>query len=189
MVNECIYLYYRKEISVTDRYYRWPSSQLDVQDKIRHLRERAQVLGDAATTLGEGGDTSISVLANLYSSFAGCLSLLAAQLPYKQGDRVRLVKAPKCEGGWQGSKHFLVKGAIGTIKLVEIDYLMRDWSVYISFDDESWIASWDSSEHRKGNMVPIPVADRHLYGFSPTYVELYRDDTAQPLDDHRSPYT
>lgn len=133
---------------MTDRYYRWPSNQLDIQDKITHLRERARVLGEAATSLGESmrNDTTLSTLADLYTSFAGCLALFAGQLPFKRGDRVRLVKAPRCEGGWADSKHFLVVGAIGTVALVEVDYLMRDWSVAVSFDDESWIASHNLPE-------------------------------------------
>lgn len=164
---------------MTDRYYRWPSNQLDVQDKIAHLRERAVALGEAVTKLQEGGPynvTGLSALADLYASFAGCLALFADQLPYKRGDRVRIVKAPKCEGGWAASKHFLVVGAIGTVALVEVDYLMRDWHVSVCFDDESWIASADyPPDIKKGDMTPVPPERRHVYGLSPSYVEKIAD--------------
>jgi hypothetical protein len=166
---------------MTERYYRWPSNQGDVQDKIAHLRERAVTLSEAATKLQEGGpyhNTGLSSLADLYASFAGCLALLAKQLPYNRGDRVRLVKAPKCEGGWNASKHFLVVGAIGTVEAVEIDYLMHDWSVSVRFDDESWVASNDfPPHHRKGDVVPVPPERRHVYGFGPSYVERLNSET------------
>lgn len=167
------------EILMTDRYYRWPPHQLDIQDKIAHLRERARTLGEVATTIGEGSsnrETGISCLADLYASFAGSLALFAEQLPFKRGDRVRLVKAPTCEGGWTVSKHFLVVGAIGTVKTVKVDYLMRDWSVAVSFDSESWIASDHyPSLHQKGEVVPVPPERRHTYCLAPAYVERILD--------------
>lgn len=158
---------------MTDRYYKWPNQQLDVQDKVVHLRDRARLLGEASAVLNEGSayrDTALSTLADLYASFAGCLELFAGQLPLKRGDRVRLVDAPPCEGGWAASKHFLVAGAVGTVERVEIDYLMRDWWVAVCFDDESWIASCDGLDHKKGEVVPVPPERRHTYGLSPARV-------------------
>jgi hypothetical protein len=160
---------------MSDRYYRWPSNSLDIVEKIAHLRTRANILNNAASVLGEGTiyqDTGISCLADLYASFAGCLELFEKQLPIKKGDRVVLVKAPKCEGNWSHSKHFLVEGALGTVKMVDVDYLMRDWSVYVSFDDESWIPSSDLPPLLKGVPVPTPEDQRHVFGLSPEYVTV-----------------
>ncbi len=160
---------------MSELYYRFQNS-MDVSEKVSHLQERASALADIAVKLdGTAQATGLSEFAALYSSFAGCLSLLASMLPYKKGDRVRLVKAPKCDGGWAHSKHFLVAGAVGTVKIVEIDYLMRGWSVFVEFDDETWIASTDSPgyggepPHKAGDR--LPVSSKHVYGFSPSFVE------------------
>jgi len=159
---------------MSDRYYRWPSNSLDIVEKIAHLRTRANILNNAASVLGEGTiyqETGISCLADLYASFASCLELFEKQLPIKKGDRVVLVKAPKCEGNWGQSKHFLIEGALGTVKMVDVDYLMRHWTVYVSFDDESWVPTFDQPpQFMKGDKVPVSEEDRHVYGFAPEYV-------------------
>lgn len=152
---------------MSNLYYSFSNADLDVQQKVEHLRKRSDALKAAHTA---SPDDYIKQTAAIYASFAGCMELLAKQLPYKAGDRVRLTKAPKCEGGWAESKHFLVEGAVGTIKAVGIDYLMRNWSVYVEFDDESWIPSTDYADHKKGVPVPVDPDHRHVYGFAPHYI-------------------
>lgn len=157
-------------------YYDFPGHP-SLDDKIAHLRERAEFLSAALRPIDKdysghlGG--AILEIAKLYSSFAGCMELFARTVPYRAGDRVRLLRAPKCEGGWASSRHFLVAGALATVKSVEIDYLMRDWSLYLEFDDESWIAPFDDYhlKYKRGDVIPTPPEDRHVYGFKPDWVE------------------
>ena len=157
-----------------DYYYSFPTHTMDIMEKVNHLRDRSLRIGNAAT---DTGCESVKDIAKLYESFAGCMSLLAAQLPYKKGDRVCLIKAPRCEGGWSSSKHFLIVGAVGTVKVVDVDYLMRDWAVYVEFDNESWICSWDYKhyetgvQYKAGDHIPVPSKDRHIYGFHPNFIE------------------
>lgn len=156
---------------MTDRYYCFPNSDFDIEDKVEHLRKRAEAIGAAAKISGEGGpfrDTALSTLADIYTSFAGCMALLAKAIPFKRGDRVRLVRKPKCEGGWAAHAHYLVAGARGTVSHVDLDYLMRDWRVYVKFDDESWIPSWGDSA---GVPVPVEPEKRHVFGFGPKALE------------------
>jgi hypothetical protein len=42
--------------------------------------------------------------------------------PFKVGDRVQLKKTPKIDkgSGWSGSQHFLVEGAIATVKKLRL---------------------------------------------------------------------
>jgi hypothetical protein len=156
-----------------DLYYSFPN-MADVQEKVSHLRTRAAHLAKVAELTNE---QSFRSMAEVYTSFAGCMELLARQLPYKAGDRVRLVRAPDCNNGWASSRHFLVVGAVGTIKAIEIDYLMRDWAVFVEFDEESWLCSFEHEDHKTkrrvkvGDVVPTDPDKRHLYGFKPASVE------------------
>lgn len=158
-----------------DLYYAFPGHTMDVLAKAEHLRKRSDVLSKAAAAISE---PSLSELGKVYASFAGCMELLARQLSFKAGDPVRLTKAPKCDGGWKNSAHFLIAGAVGTIKAVEIDYLMRDWAVYVEFDDESHICSFAYDGHAIGDVIPTEPGQRHVYGFKPSSVELLTTATA-----------
>jgi hypothetical protein len=77
--------------------------------------------------------------------------------PYKVGDRVFLNKTPtiECGSGWYGSKHFLVKGAAGTIH--SRDYCDGKFCFYVEWDDESWM-------DEKGEIHPIIA--KHVFLFS-----------------------
>ncbi len=152
---------------MTDLYYRFPSSQTDIQVRIAHLRGRAEQLSKVAANLP---DRVVHDLACLYASFAGCMELLAKQLPYKAGDRVQLAKAPTCEGGWFGSKHFLVIGAVATVSFVELDHLMRHWTLYLTFDNESHVCGFAYEGNKAGDLVPIPPERRHVFGFPDHFV-------------------
>ena len=60
--------------------------------------------------------------------------------PFKPGDRVRLTRTPDITPekawGWMGSRHFLLKGAMGTV--VSTDFSDGHFEAYVVFDDESW---------------------------------------------------
>ena len=162
-------------------YYPFQGHVDDIQQKVVHLRDRARALVQAA---GVAEEDSILRLAQIYESFAACMDLLSRQLPYKAGDRVRLTRAPKCEGDWKHSEHFLVVGAAASVKSVSVDYLMRSWKLYLEFDDESTIAAFDydsirtgyGQSHKKGDVVSTPKGSRHVYGFGPDFVEKIPDE-------------
>lgn len=54
--------------------------------------------------------------------------------PFREGDRVMLVKVPeineKNSWGWMGAKHFLVYGAKGTVKCVDLYKGKFEASIY-----------------------------------------------------------
>lgn len=59
--------------------------------------------------------------------------------PFKQGDRVKIIKAPVTKGNWASCKHFLKKGSKGTVH--SVDYCAGQFRADVVFDDESWIDS------------------------------------------------
>lgn len=88
-----------------------------------------------------------------------CYDLLIERFaPFKVGDRVLLTRTPeineKTAPGWIGSKHFLVKGAIGTVREVYCDG--KEFGFQIEFDDETWL-------DRDGKAQP--VSQKHTYHF------------------------
>jgi len=75
--------------------------------------------------------------------------------PIKKGQRVALNRTLDIkDGGWYGSRHFLVKGSRGIASRVEI--YKGIWRADIIFDDESWR---DSS----GKLHPTEPENRHTY--------------------------
>lgn len=164
---------------MTALYYRFPGSLEDIHAKVEHLRTRSAALCRAAD---EAKCDTIREFAGLYASFAGCMELFAKTLPYKVGDRVRLVDPPPCEGGWATSKHFLIEGALGTVKIVSLDYLMRDWCVFVEFDDESHICTragkhWETGIHYEvGDRIPTPPGRRHVSPVPMRVVLVARDN-------------
>jgi hypothetical protein len=87
--------------------------------------------------------------------------------PFKPGDRVRITKDPNItqekSWGWMGAKHFLVVGALGTVRYV--DFYDGHFCADVIWDDESWISSTDKTLH------PVPLEDRALYRFWETKIE------------------
>ena len=82
--------------------------------------------------------------------------------PYKVGDRVQLKNTPDIhEGsGWQGSKQFLVKGAIATVQ--SCDYCKGLFVFQLVFDNESWI-DMHGQIHQSDT--------KHTYLFSENWIE------------------
>lgn len=86
---------------------------------------------------------------------------LMSHSPLQPGDRVVLAIPPRItpqkSWGWMGHKHYLIEGAIGTVREI-------DWSggtdghfrCAVEFDGESWI-------DRDGQPQPIPSENRSRF--------------------------
>ena len=61
--------------------------------------------------------------------------------PFKPGDRVEIVNAPKLNDkdapGWMGSKHILNRGAVGTVH--EVDVRHGKFCASVAFDRNTYI--------------------------------------------------
>jgi hypothetical protein len=88
------------------------------------------------------------------------------------GDRVELIETPVIDDehkpGWKGCKHFLIKGAVGTISTVEF----KGYS--IKFDGESLVSSIDETVN------PTPKENRTSFYF-PEHM-LQKVETEKPGD-------
>ena len=97
---------------------------------------------------------------------------LFTRAPFQVGDRVRLTKTPeiteKKAWGWLGGKHFLVKGAMATVK--HVDFWDGHFNAMLIFDDESWI-DYQGVEH--------PRDRPSLYTFWETGIERVTDDSSK----------
>lgn len=116
---------------------------------------------EARRLIQQGNDMLRSGSFDYYlDKMLGCYELLLDRFsPFKVGDRVILAKTPNItpekSWGWMGSKHFLIKGAAGTVRSVSVD---RDgFSFQVEFDDESFI-------HPFTKQV-TPVTEKHTYHF------------------------
>jgi len=90
-------------------------------------------------------------------------SLFNRFCPYKVGDRVQLkedLDIPQ-GSGWYGSKHFLVKGAIATVK--DCGYRSDLFFFGLEFNDESYI-------DRLGEISPVTA--KHLFYLSEDLITL-----------------
>ena len=89
---------------------------------------------------------------------------LFERAPFKPGDRVRLTATPEISSevrwGWLGAKHFMVKGALATVR--EVDFSRGQFEAYLHMDDETWIDS--EGVHR-------PVDSPSLYHFWENQIE------------------
>ena len=79
--------------------------------------------------------------------------------PFQVGQRVALARTPEITKekawGWLHCKHFLVRGAAGTVRCVEFG--LGHFSFAVTFDDESWIDS-------EGTLHPAdPARPGHFY--------------------------
>lgn len=92
-------------------------------------------------------------------------SLFNRFCPYKVGDRVQLkedLDIPQ-DSGWYSSKHFLIKGAIATVR--EVGYRDDLFSFGLEFDNESWV------HYRTGKIIPIEGYRKHLFYLPETKIE------------------
>ncbi len=85
--------------------------------------------------------------------------------PWQKGTRVRLSKTPVItpeeSWGWMGAKHFLIKGAKGTVD--EVDYYDDKFRISVIFDNET---------HKDQSGKLHGVSKKHSYLFSESYLEL-----------------
>lgn len=90
---------------------------------------------------------------------------LFSKAPFKEGDRVKLIKTPTITNdiswGWLGAKHFLIEGA--TARVINIDFNKGKFIAGLYFDNETWLSSVDKSEQK--------VDRSGLYYFSEDYLE------------------
>jgi hypothetical protein len=91
------------------------------------------------------------------------LKMYARFCPFAKGDRVALSKTPEIlEGsGWFYAKHFLVKGALATVRSTDF----RDGLFHFSlvFDNDSCI------HYRTGEI--IPADPKYIFRFSEKWIE------------------
>lgn len=90
-------------------------------------------------------------------------SLFNRFCPYKIGDRVKLREdlTIRQNSGWYGSRHFLVRGAIATVKTYG-DYRQDLFYFGLEFDDESYI-------NQHGEIRP--VGSKHLFYLSENEIQ------------------
>lgn len=85
--------------------------------------------------------------------------------PFQVGDTVILTKDAKIDRpdhGWQCSKHFLIKGAVG--KMISVDVDEDGYSGYVQFENDSWI---DPKSQKETLRAP---KDRGNYTFHEDYL-------------------
>jgi hypothetical protein len=92
-------------------------------------------------------------------------SLFRRFCPYKGGDRVQLKESLDIpEGyGWHHCRHFLIKGAIATVK--ETGYRDDAFTFGLVFDDESCV------HYRTGEIIPTEDDEKHLFYLSENKIE------------------
>jgi hypothetical protein len=103
---------------------------------IRNISRAADLMREAQSVLGSGPlDFYLCELAASYNL------LMERFAPFKVGDRVALSRTPNITSetapGWMSCRHFLVKGATGTVK--EANCGQGGFRFGIVFDDDSWI--------------------------------------------------
>lgn len=114
------------------------SAETRGQREIASMTEMERLV-EVARLLG-----SLSTLAWTVQRFGEYRDGLMAHSPFQPGDRVILAAPPRIterdSWGWMAHRHYLVKGAVGTVREI-------DWSggadghfrCAVEFDGESWI--------------------------------------------------
>jgi hypothetical protein len=99
-----------------------------------------------------------------YKYVLECANSIWEKSPFKVGDLVRLNKTPEItkekSWGWLGSEHFLIKGALATVK--ERKFYAGKFVYGIVFNDDSYI---DASGNK------IKTSEEYIYSFSETWLE------------------
>ena len=120
---------------------------LDILARITHAME----LQREASNLLAGGPSSW-----YFERIREYIDGLFARSPFQPGDRVVLVAPPMLDPGhgWYCCRHFLIAGAIGTVKA--IDYTQGRFSADVVFEKETY---------KDSNGVEHHVAAQHTYVF------------------------
>lgn len=133
------------------------SDVIEYAKELKTLAVKVKDFKNYIDTVGRGSfDFVIDEVVDSY------ISMYERFCPYDIGERVQLKEDVDTDkaSGWKGSKHFLIKGAMATIK--ERGYANGYFTFHIMFDDESWIDS-EGEEH--------PIVDKHTYHFSEIRLE------------------
>jgi len=105
---------------------------------IKDTIEKLETLFDSLSTIQQLS-TNYTAFPYLKDRCSYLLKSLHDLSKFKEGDRVKLSKEPEISStknyGWLGSKHFLVKGALGTIK--EVSHFNGVFRYSIEFDEET----------------------------------------------------
>ena len=88
---------------------------------------------------------------------------------FKEGDRVKLTVTPeindKTRWGWMGHKHYLVEGAIATVK--EREFYNGQFTYSVTFDDESYL------HYRTKEKIMTPPEERGIFMISESWLSYY----------------
>ena len=87
-------------------------------------------------------------------------ALLTRFAPFTIGQRVKVAKLIKCEGGWRGCEQMLAVGAVG--KVYDIDYYDGKFRIDFCPDEQFYI--YDGKRYEPS----LP----HTYGLSADYLEV-----------------
>lgn len=99
--------------------------------------------------------------------------------PFKPGDRVVLVETPvineKESWGWLGHKHYLVAGAVATVKAV--DYKDDQFIAEVVFDNESWLRTHGLDKNNNWVtfnppvLVPVEESKKGTFAFGEKWLK------------------
>lgn len=104
--------------------------------------------------------------------------------PFKDGDRIKLsqdVEVLNSTSGWYGSRHMLIKDALGTVNGVDYNAEKGWFTADVEFDIESWICEKSGISHGPNDKwlwedttltkTERPVSSRHTWHFSEKYLK------------------
>ena len=93
-------------------------------------------------------------------------ALFQKYAPFRVGDRVMLTETPEITAekswGWLGAKHFLVRGALGTV--VSVDYSDNQFIAGTNWDDDSWVDPYTKEVKN--------LDQKSIYVFSEKYLKV-----------------
>ena len=115
-----------------------------------------------------GGGPSEYYFKRLKDYYQGCM----AASKFKVGDQVKLVEDVDTSGapGWEGCKHFLIKGAKATIK--HVDYMDGRYRYDIEFDVETYLSNYDVNTHTiLKEKKALPVTNKHTFAFGEKHLK------------------
>jgi hypothetical protein len=124
------------------------------------IREAARLIKQGMAIL-DGGP-----LEYYLERLSRCYDFLLTLAPLQPGTRVMLTETPviteRESSGWYGSKHFLVQGALATVRAVHADH--DGFSYDVEFDEDSWI------DHDTKEIHYREAAERGLFHFRPKWL-------------------
>lgn len=124
------------------------------------IREAASLIKQGMSIL-DGGPLEFYL-----ERLSRCYDFLLTLAPLQPGARITLAATPVIteleRSGWWGARHFLVEGAVGTIRAVHAD--ADGFSYDVEFDDDSWIETHSKTVHKR------PPEARGFFHFKPKWL-------------------